>query len=212
VYHSVVSRLEIAPTCHVAAPAGSAVPDFSPWLEVALRLEIAVAAWQVREQAWSHFAMPLAPDGSVRGAPRRFDPARHALVQGQPASGVIDPDPVAGDDVLVAVVERLIGQWRPLLHRQPALDLVSRLDEPLEEFRRRCRGVLRPLLAARPADAAALAEQAARLTAAIESISLGVDEITVLHGRARVVWRPAGREPAPASAELMLLGAPRGGR
>jgi hypothetical protein len=204
-------RLEIAPACHVVAPPGDVAPCHSAWLEGALRLRATVVPWHFREEAWSHWAAPLGGDGASWGAPRRFDPGRFALAPGRP-DGATAPDPALGEQAAAAFVELVIGQWRPVLHRQPELALVSRLDEPLEEFRRRCRSALRPLLTAGPADPAELATESARLSAAIESISLGGEEIIVLHGRIGVVWYPVGREPAAASPELMLAGAARGGR
>jgi hypothetical protein len=116
------------------------------------------------------------------------------------------------DRSAVALVAAVLAEWRPLLHRQPALGLVSTLDESRDGFRRRCLGLLRPLLLDRAAPAESVAERLAQLAAGIESRSLDLADAAVRVARVGLVWYPASREPAALPAELMARGAPRGTR
>jgi hypothetical protein len=185
---------------------------FSPWIEAALLLRIEVAAWAFREDSWAHWTAPLDSGGSPCGAARPFDPGRHAMTPGEPEG--LEPASAVriGEPAARAFVDAVLAQWRPVLHRQPMLGLVSRLDEPRDEFRKRCLGLLRPLLNRTGTSGEELAEKLARVAADIASVSIGREEIAVRHAEVGVVWYPAGREPATTAVDLMTTGTARGGR
>jgi hypothetical protein len=205
-----VTRYEIAPACRVAASPGSRPAAWSPWLEAALSLRVTVPEWQHDEGSWAHWA---APAGDPAAAPRRYDPGRFAVVAGAPDAAAAGTAPAGLDEVAArGFVERVLAGWRPALHRQSSLGLVSRLDEPREEFRRRCLALLRPLLSGGGADREAVAARMAKVAAGIESLVLEAGRLEVRHARVAVVWYPDGRVPAVPVAELMVGGAARGAR
>ncbi len=207
-----MTRYEIGRPCHVAAPAAGQAAHYAPWLEAALLVRIEIAAWQLRDEDWAYWAALLDASGKPTGEPRRFDRGRYAMAPGEPEGLMpLATDPI-GESVAHSFVDAVLARWHPRVHRQAALDLVSRLDEPREEFRRRCLTLLRPLLGRDGAAGENLAERLGRIASGVETVDLGREEIAVRYARVGVVWYPAGREPAQSAAALMTGGAVRGER
>ncbi len=205
-------RLEIAGPCHVPSASDAASALYAAWLEAALLVRVAVADWDYGEETWAHWTSPVGGDGRTTAAPSRFAPARFAVTPGEPERGPATGSLRLGEKEAREFVATVLAHWHPALHRQPELGLVSRLDEPRDEFRKRCLSLLRPLLLAGTAGRETIAGRLARIAAGIESLPLSVEQITVRHARLGLVWYPEGRAPAVPAAELMVAGAIRGAR
>jgi hypothetical protein len=147
-----------------------------------------------------------------RNAPRRrgaaFDPGRRAGQAAEP-SGARRIDAAPTDQAAVDAASRLFAGWRPQLHRQPELELVSHPGETGEEFRRRCLAVFGPAVRSGEFRGADAQKSVAEVAAGIESRTLGPAEIEAESLQARVAWYPEGDEPALAGSDLLIAGAAR---
>ncbi len=183
----------------VSAPVGRSGHTFVPWVEVGARVHIDVPVWGFEEETWVHWAVPFRGGIPDLEAAARFDPGRRAAVPGEPPEALrLGGAPLDGREA-----ERLCGalfeRWRPSLAYHTALRAASLLDEPVEDFRRRCERLIREVAAQAPASA-------------IESRSLEPDEITVLTLRAGIAWYPEGIGPASPGTDALPRAERRGGR
>lgn len=207
-----MTRFEIAAPCHVPALPGGGAGRHAAWIEAALLVRVTVPEWQYGEETWVHWTASVGEDGRPIAVPRRFDPGRFAVAPGEPDPAVSKGAVRVGEADARKFVAGVLAQWNPVVHRQSTLGLVSRLDEPRDEFRKRCLALLRPLLHGGGADRDAVASRLAQIAAGIESEALRHDRFAVRHARIGLVWYPDGREPAAPAAELMIAGGVRGNR
>jgi hypothetical protein len=207
-----MDRVELAPPCRIAAPPGGGGGPLLPWMEAALLVRVRLPAWQHREEAWLHWAVALAPDGSPAASPRRFEPGRYARepLAGGTTIGADVPGP--GEAEARAFVGDLLASWRPVVHRHVELGLVSGLDEPREAFRRRCLAALRPLLTDATGRRESAAAELARVAGGIETAVVERADVELRFARVGVGWYPEGREPVLPPDELLITGAARGAR
>jgi hypothetical protein len=91
----------------------------------------------------------------------------------------------------------------PQVHYHPVLRLSSRLDEPREEFRRRCANIF-SRVARQQGGATSGREAGARLAEVYESRTLTSDELEVLWWRVGVGWYPNGVEPVLAHVDPLV--------
>lgn len=203
---------ELEPPRHVLPRPGDPCGSWVPWLELSLLVRANVREWGHVESAWFHRAFAVGSDGSPAGDAVPFDPAARAAVPGEPPAMNGDRPPAAvAKGAAREVVAAVLSNWRPAVHRHPELEVVSRLDEPADEFRRRCLAPLRPLVQAGGGGAAAAA-RAARLGAlarGIETVRLDPECLEVLIARLAVVWYPAGSGPRPPASDPMVAGGAR---
>jgi hypothetical protein len=203
---------------HVQPAPGRAARTWGAWLEAALLVRTTVSAWEHADEGWLHWAVRLTADGAPAGDVVSFDPGRHASASGEPPSGERTHGPIVLDEGMARRwLAGTLAAWRPALHRHADLGLVSRLDEPGEEFRKRCLTPLRPLLQGRGKVSAEAAERLSRLARGIETIQLAPEHLDVRCARVAVVWYPCKAEPASAGGDPMVTGQarslvePRGG-
>jgi hypothetical protein len=102
--------------------------------------------------------------------------------------------------------------WRGALHRHPRIDLVSRIDEPVGDFLRRCRALVGNALRAGAVAQDSAAAELHRLEAETESRVLGAEHTRLLSLEARIGWYPEGVQPDLAAGALMVSGEARRGR
>ena len=181
---------------------------FVPWLEVGALMRVRVEEWRHDDRIWIHWAVAC-PGGTPRlEASRPFDPGRRAGQTGEP-SGIQRRGTAPDHRTAVEAAQRLLADWRPLLHRQGALGLVSRPDERLELFRRRCLGGLGPMIRSGQLRGPGAQAATARLAGEIESRTLGPAELEAESLQVRVAWYAEGDEPALAGVDLLVDGAAR---
>jgi hypothetical protein len=181
---------------------------FVPWLEVSALVRVRVEEWQHDDRLWVHWAVAC-PGGAPRlDAARPFDPGRRAGQTGEP-SGIQRRGTAPHHRTAVEAAQRLLADWRPLLHRQGALGLVSRPDEPVEQFRHRCLGALGPAIRSGGLRGDGAQAALARLAGGIESRTLGPAELEAESLQVRVAWYAEGDEPALAGADLLVDGTAR---
>jgi len=186
----------------------AAAGGFTAWLEVGALVRVRVEAWQHDERLWMHWAVPCAGGVPEIDAARPFDPGRRAGRAGEPGESVRAgraPDERAA----LAAATGLLAGWRPQLHRHARLGLVSRPDEPVDQFRRRCLGVLGPTIRSGRLGGPAAPAELGRLAAEIETRTLGDGEIDTESVQVRVAWYPVDEAPAAAAADLLVGGAAR---
>lgn len=207
-----VVEVAITPPRTISAPSGWACGRFLPFVEITVRAEIEVDEWRFRESVWLHWAVPVR-DGSVEAATaRRFDPGRRAAAPGEPDSARRAAGPVPPASEMADLGTAVTRDWRGELHRHPLLDLVSRIDEPLGDFRRRCRALVGSALRAGAVAQDSVAAELHPLAAETESRALGAEHLHVLSVAARIGWYPEGEQPELALGSLLVRGEPRGGR
>jgi hypothetical protein len=177
---------------------------YTPWVEVNALVRVVVADWDVLDTAWAHWAIPLDAGRAEVNRAIGFDPSRRAATPGEPAVGVRARRGNLEEGEAERVCEALAGRWRPRLHLHTELRVVSRLDESVEGFRRRCVALSAPVL--RRLDPSRRAGEIARLAAAIETRELRGSELDVLRWRVGVGWYPSGIEPAGWAEDPMMLG------
>lgn len=184
---------------------------FTAWLEVGALVRVRVEEWQHDERLWMHWAVPCA--GGVPGidAARPFDPGRRAGRAGEPGESA-RADKAPDERAALAAATRLLAGWRPQLHRHARLGAVSRPDEPVDHFRRRCLGVLGPAIRSGRLGGAAAPAEVGRLAAEIETRALVDGEFDTESVQVRVAWYPVDEAPATAGADLLVGGAARGRR
>jgi len=208
VYHCVVIAPALQPPRWIHARGSTDDVAFVPWLEVSARVRVRVEEWRHDDRLWIHWAVPC-PGGSPRvEASRPFDPGRRAGQAGEP-SGFRRRGTAPEHRTVVETAQRLLADWRPLLHRQSALGLVSQPDEPVEQFRRRCLGGLGPMIRSGQLRGAGAQAAMAHLAGEIESQMLGPAELEAESLQVRVAWYAEGDEPALAGADLLVDGAVR---
>ncbi len=210
-YHCGVIAPVLQPPRWIRTRSDAGAVPFVPWLEVSALVRVRVGEWRHDDRLWVHWAVPC-PEGSPRAeAARPFDPGRRAgLAAEPPAAGRVTATPT--DQAAVDAASRWIARWRPLLHRQADLELVSRLGETGEEFRRRCLNMFGPAIRSGQLRGAEAQGELARLAAGVESRVLGPAEIEAESLQVRVAWYAQGDEPLLAGAELLVDGAVRQGR
>ena len=195
---------------HVLPSPDGSDGGWTAWIEAALLVRAEIPAWDHVEETWVHWAFRPAAEGAPAGPAPSNDPAVRAAVPGAPAiEGQARPATAIDEAAARELVAGHLARWRPAVHRQRDLGIVSRLGEPRETFRKRCLSPLRPLLRA-GAGAIAQAELAARLVAlasGIETIQLGADSLELRCARMAVVWHPEGAGPASAPPDVMATGA-----
>jgi len=120
--------------------------------------------------------------------------------------------PPASEKELAAAARAVAAAWRPILHRQPELGLVSALGEDRPGFRRRCIGLLRPGIQQAVHQGSADPGLPARIGSGIESVQLAPPALQFERLTVRVAWYPVGVLPAVQALELMVTGAVRGWR
>ena len=184
---------------------------FVAWLEVSALVRVRVEAWRHDERLWLHWAVPCAGGTPRIDGARPFDPGRRAGRVGEPADALRAGAAPEARAALEAG-SRVLAGWRPQLHRHAPLDLVSRPDEPIAEFRHRCLGVLGPALRSGRLRGAEAPAELGRLAAAIDTRSLGATEIEAENLQVRVAWYPVDEAPATAGADLLVTGAARRAR
>ncbi len=198
-----VTRVELSPPRTISAPAGARAAPYRPWVEISALARVAVPDWGLTDSLWIHWAVPMRDGSAEPDRAVAFDPGRRAATPGQPApearasSGELDQ---AGAEI---VREALVARWSPLLHYHRGLRLASRMDEPIDGFRRRCLALLVPLV--RRLDATGGGEGSSLLVGAIETRALGSGELEVVHWRLGVGWYPSGIEPAAAPEDPRML-------
>lgn len=207
-YHCGVIVPALQPPRWIHARGSTDDVAFVPWLEVSALVRVRVEEWRHDDRIWVHWAVAC-PGGSPRlDAARAFDPGRRAGRAGEPGDRLragAPPDERAALDAGA----RLLTGWRPLLHRHDLLGLVSRPDEPLELFRRRCLGGLGPMIRSGQLRGPGAQAATARMAAEIESRTLGPAELEAESLQVRVAWYADGDEPALAGADLLVDGAAR---
>jgi len=210
VYHCGVIAPVLQPPRWIHSRSGAGTLAFMPWLEVSALVRVRVAPWRHDDRLWVHWAVPC-PEGRPRAdAARPFDPGRRAGLSAEPP-GARRVAPAPTDHAAVDTASRLLAAWRPQLHRQADLELVSRLGETGGEFRHRCLRMFGPAVrSGRLPDADARAGLA-RLAAGVESRTLEPVEIAAESLQVRVAWYAQGDDPAPAGSDLLVDGAVRQG-
>lgn len=189
-------RPELVPPRIVSAPAGTEPTRYRPWVEVAALVRTTIAPWDSSDDTWVHWALPVVEEIPDPDAVVAFDPGRRAAFPGDPAPELRGGE-VAIDEASVAgLCQSLRDRWRPQVHFHPVLRLCSRLDEPHDEFRRRCVSIF-GRAAQQQGGATSDPEAAVRLAEAFQSRILTGDELEVLWWRVGVAWYPAGIEPVP---------------
>jgi len=203
-------RPELVSPRIISAPAGAAPADYRPWVEVAALVRVSVTGWDLSDEAWVHWAVPVV-DGilDVDGAVS-FDPGRRAAFPGEPPIELRRGGAALDEAGASGLGEALLSQWKPEVHYHPVLRLASRVDEPSEAFRRRCAALVNRAVPRRDGSACDAAE-AARLAATIESRVVTGEELEVLHWRVGVGWYPAGVGPAPAPRDPLMHDKPGAG-
>lgn len=207
-----VVEVAIVPPRTISAPSGWAGRVFLPFVEITARAEIEVAEWRFREPVWLHWAAPVLGGSVQAAAARRFDPGRRAAAPGEPDRARRSPGAVPSAGEMAALGNAVAREWRCELHRHSRLDLVSRLDEPLDEFLRRCRALVGSALRAGAVEKESVAAEIHRLGAETESRALGAEHLRVMSVEARLGWYPEGVRPDLAEGTLMVTGEPRGAR
>jgi hypothetical protein len=208
VYHCGVFGPALQGPRWIHARGASGGAEFVPWLEVSALVRVRVDAWQHDERLWLHRAVPCA-DGAPRlDAARAFDPGRRAGRAGEPADSLRAGAPPDERAALEAGA-RLLAGWRPLLHRHDLLGLVSRPDEPVEQFRHRCLGALGPAIRSGGLRGDGAQAALARLAGGIESRALGAGEVEAESVQVRIAWYPADEPPTTNADDLLLVGAVR---
>jgi hypothetical protein len=198
-------RPELCPARTVSAPVGGAPFEYRPWVEVALQVRARVPAWGLEEDGWVHWAVPVRAGRPDLNAATPFDPGRRAAVVGEPPEGVRQGETRLDESEAARICEALLARWRPQIHFHSVLRIPSRLEEPLEDFRRHCLRLLPPPLRGGGPQGSKEAE-AAPLAASIESRALTDDELLVLTLRVGLGWYPAGVEPVAAPTDPLMRG------
>jgi hypothetical protein len=208
VYHCDVVAPLLQPPRWIHARGAAGAVAIVPWLEVSALVHVRVASWRHEDRLWVHWAVPCVGGAPRVEAARPFDPGRRAGSTVEPPSARrIDAAPA--DREVVDAAARLFGGWRPQLHRQPALELVSRPGENQEDFRRRCLAVFGPAVRSGQLPGADAQKSVAEVAAGIETRTLGPAEVEAESLQARVAWYPEGDEPALAGSDLLITGAAR---
>ena len=184
----------------ISAPAGTNPVDYRPWVEVAALVRVSVTPWGFSENTWVHWAVPVLEGRLEQAGAVPFDPGRRAAFAGKPPVERRRCEAALDEAVARRLYEALLAQWSPRLHYHPVLQLSSRLDEPVEVFRRWCASLVvrGPRLGK---GSASEREAAGRLAEGVETRVLSGGEIEVLHLRVGVGWYPDGVEPATGWAE-----------
>jgi hypothetical protein len=211
VYHCGVIGPALQAPRWIGARGASDGAEFVPWLEVSALVRLRVDAWRHDDRFWVHWAVPCPGGAPQPGSARRFDPGRRAGQAGEPhEAGRGGQAP--GDDVARNTAARLLAGWRPLLHRHELLELVSRADEPVEQFRRRCLAAFGPAVRSGELRGEQAQATLARLADGIESRTLGPAEVEAESVQVRIAWYPADEPPTTAADDLLLVGAVRQAR
>jgi hypothetical protein len=198
-------RPELRPARTLSAPAGQAKAGYRPWIEVAARVRVSVPGWGLDEAGWVHWAVPVRQGRPEPEAATTFDPGRRAAFPGEPPGELRRDEASLDVSAAARLCEALLARWQPRVYFHPVLGVASRLDEPLEDFRRRCMRLLEPVMRGAAASGREAPDQT-RLVAPIESLSLPGDRLQVLSLRAGVGWYPEGVEPAPPPADPLMQG------
>jgi hypothetical protein len=196
-------RPELVPPRIVSARAGSAPAHYRPWVEVAALVRMTIAAWGSSDETWVHWAVPVVEDSPDPDGGVPFDPGRRAAFPGDPAPELRAGEAAIDEGSAAGLCQSLRDRWRPQVHYHPVLRLSSRLNEPREEFQRRCASVF-SRAARQRGGAASDREAGARLAAAFESRTLTGDELEVLWWRVGVGWYPAGVEPTATPVNPLM--------
>ncbi len=198
----------VAPARTVPAPGAARAARYLPWLEVASLVRVDVPAWGHREDAWLHWAAPVAAGRVVTESVRRIWPGARAAFAGEPPAAQRGDAGIEDEAALRAATLAVWRGWRPEVCRHRTLDAVSSIGEGRDDFRRRCLSGL--------GDAVRSGRLGHRDAPALAGVA-GDIEVRVLDGgecrplvlRGGVVWRPEGAEPRAALRDLMLGGGVR---
>jgi hypothetical protein len=179
----------------VSAPAGSQPSGFRPWAEVAALVRVSVAAWNLSEDTWVHWAAPVAKASPDPGGAFRFDPGRRAAFRGEPPAERRLEELTLDEATADHLCEAVLSGWHPCVHYNTVLRLRSRIDEPLETFRHWCASLVSG--GPRLRKGSALEREAAdRVANSIVTRVLSGGEIEVVQLRVGIAWYPDGVEPA----------------
>jgi hypothetical protein len=198
-------RPELRPARTLSAPAGQPEAGFRPWIEVGVQVRVCVPEWGFEETGWVHWAVPVRQGQPEPEAAATFDLGRRAAVAGEPPSELRRAEASLDGPAAGQICEALLARWQPHVHFHPVLRLASWLDEPLEEFRRRCVRLLEGVLRGAAARGKGAAERP-RLEAAIETVALAGEQLQVLNLGAGVGWYPESVEPAAPRADPLIQG------
>jgi hypothetical protein len=189
-------RPEIVCPRTVSTPAGSPPSGFRPWAEVAALVRASVAAWDLTEETWVHWAAPVAKGSPDPGGAFPFDPGRRAAFPGEPPAEQRLEELALDEAAAESLCEALLSGWCPGVHYNTVLRLRSRLDEPVETFKHWCASLVSG--GPRVRKGSALEREAAdRVAKNIVTRVLSGGEIEVVRLRVGIGWYPEGVEPAP---------------
>jgi len=155
-----------------------------------------LAGWNLSEETWVHWAAPVAQGRPDPGGAFSFDAGRRAAFPDEPPAELRLGELALDEEVAGRLCEEVLSGWRPSVHYNTVLRLRSRLDEPVETFRRWCASLVGKGPRVRNRSAAER-EAADRVAESIVTRVLSGGEIEVLQLRVGVAWYPDGVEPAP---------------
>jgi hypothetical protein len=195
-------RPELTSPRTVSAPAGAAPVGFRPWVEVAALARVSVPGWGISEETWVHWAVPVVEGRPDTARAVAFDPGRRAASPGEPPRRQRLVDAALDDATAGRLCDGILSAWRPSMHYNAVLRLASRLDEPIDAFRRWCASLVsRAVLQGEVPPSERVA--AARVAGAVATRVLTPAEIEVVRLRAGVAWYPDGIEPATGLADRL---------
>jgi hypothetical protein len=195
-------RPELTSPRTVSAPVGAAPLVFRPWVEVAALARVSVTGWGISEETWVHWAVPVVEGRPDAARAVAFDPGRRAASPGEPSEKLRLGNAAFDDAAAGHLCDAILSAWRPSVHYNAVLRLASRLDEPIERFRRWCASLVSQAVLQEEASPSKRAA-GARVAGAVETRVLTPAEIEVVRLRAGVAWYPDGVEPAPGWADRL---------
>lgn len=204
-------RLDLVPPRTLSVPVGLGAARWWPWLEITLQVRADIAAWNVVETRWLHWAAELQEDCRAAEVFRPFDPGLRSARVGEPPEGSRGRPGAVDRAAAERALGGLLAGWAPQIHRSAELDLTSRLDEPLPQFRRRCLRALSGAVRGGVVTGERGAEAVSRVAASVETVVLDGSMLAAVTARVGVGWYPDGIEPALAGSDLMVSAVPGGG-
>jgi len=193
----------------IALPSGWRDRSYRPWIEVSVVADATVAAWELTERLWLHWALPVHGGRVAVDEARPFDPGRRSASPGEPERSSRAEEVSLSPSDAAEIVAALLERDAPQIHRHSVLGLVSTLGEDREAFRRRCLRALGPELLASSESRMDAAASLSALAGSIETHRLGGSELRIIGMRCRVGWYPQPLEPQQATDDPMTSGAVR---